>query len=53
LSIASSIPYGKSLRLEEMRDLTGQLLACQEPAYTSTGKKTLTILTSDELEKRL
>ncbi len=53
LSITSSIPYGKSLRLEEMRDLTGQLLACQEPAYTSTGKKTLTILTSDELEKRL
>lgn len=53
LSITSSIAYGQTLSQEEMRHLTGQLLACKEPAYSPSGKRVLTILSTNELEKRL
>jgi len=53
LSKASAIPYGKILGTEEMRDLVDNLFACSNPNFSPGGKQILTIVTMEELEKKL
>ncbi len=48
----SSINYGKSLSLEEMDELIGQLFACQVPNYSPEGKPVISILSNDEIFNR-
>ena len=49
----TAIPYGKTLSEEEMRDLVEKLFALQSYLYTPDGKHVMTILTDDELQKRI
>jgi DNA mismatch repair protein MutL len=53
LAIASAINYGTPLATEEMQELVDQLFACEEPNYSPSGKKTMSILSMDEVEKKL
>jgi DNA mismatch repair protein MutL len=53
LSKASAINYGKILGMEEMRDLVDNLFACSNPNFSPGGKQILTIVTMEELEKKL
>jgi len=52
LAAASAIPYGKSLTNSEMEDLFDTLFACSGPNYTAAGKPVITILTTEEIDKR-
>ena len=49
---ASSNISGKNLEPEEMQDLFDRLFACESPETGPGGKKVLTILQVDEIEKR-
>lgn len=51
LARASAISYGKVLATEEMQHIVDELFACENPNYTPTGKKTLSLLNLEELEK--
>jgi DNA mismatch repair protein MutL len=53
LAVASAINYGTPLATEEMQELVDQLFACEEPNYSPSGKKTMSILSMDEFEKKL
>jgi DNA mismatch repair protein MutL len=53
LAMASAINYGTRLTAEEMQVIVDQLFACEEPNYSPTGKKTMTIMSMDEFEKIL
>ncbi|HEX2936127.1 MAG TPA: DNA mismatch repair endonuclease MutL [Bacteroidales bacterium] len=50
---SAAVPYGKSLTHEEMRNLVDHLFACEMPNFTPSGKSIISILTMDEIEKRL
>lgn len=50
---AAAVPYGKALTHEEMHNLVDHLFACEMPNFTPSGKSIITILTMDEIEKRL
>ena len=50
---ASAIPYGKTLEMEEMRELVDKLFACSNPRYSPSGKPVLGIIESDEMDKLL
>ncbi len=50
---ASSIPYGKVLEIEEMRDLVDQLFACSNPNHSPAGKPVISIIRTEEIEKSL
>lgn len=52
LAKASSIPYNRQLDPMEMQELVDKLFACQHPNLSPEGKPTLSIITSDELDKR-
>jgi DNA mismatch repair protein MutL len=52
LAAASAIPYGKPLTNSEMEDLFDTLFACSGPNYTPAGKPVITILTTEEIDKR-
>ena len=49
---ASAIPYGRQLEPIEMQDLVDKLFACQVPNLSPDGKSTISIIQTDELEKR-
>ncbi len=49
----TAIPYGKTLTEEEMRDLVEKLFALGSYLYTPDGKRVMTVLTDDELQKRI
>jgi DNA mismatch repair protein MutL len=51
LSVASAIDYGKLLTVEEMQHLVDELFACENPNYSPTGKKIMTIMNTTEIEK--
>jgi DNA mismatch repair protein MutL len=51
LSAAAAIGYGKMLSSEEMQHLVDELFACENPNYTPSGKKILSILKTEELDK--
>jgi DNA mismatch repair protein MutL len=54
LSLAESLALktGQRLTTEEMSDLIDRLFACENHNFTPDGKKILTILTHEEIEKR-
>ncbi|MDO5524391.1 MAG: DNA mismatch repair endonuclease MutL [Bacteroidia bacterium] len=55
LSMANftAIPTGKSLSEEEMLLMVNQLFACQLPNHTPDGKSIITVISDDEMEKKL
>lgn len=53
LAMASAINYGTPLTLEEMQEIVDQLFACEEPNYSPSGKKVISIITIDEFENKL
>jgi DNA mismatch repair protein MutL len=52
MAAASSIPYGKLLTQGEMENLFDTLFACTGPNYSPSGKPVISILTSEEIDKR-
>ena len=52
MAAASAIPYGKPLTQGEMEDLFDTLFACSGPNYSPSGKPVISILTTDEIDKR-
>jgi DNA mismatch repair protein MutL len=52
LAAASAIPYGKSLTHSEMEELFDMLFACAGPNYSPSGKPVISILTTEEIDKR-
>jgi len=55
LSLArlTAIPYGKTLSSEEMTHLINQLFACHLPNYTPDGNIIISVISDDEIEKRM
>jgi len=53
LAQASAIPYGQSLKPNEMIELIDNLFACQTPNFSPKGKKVLSIMPLDDFEKIL
>ncbi|MDO5664374.1 MAG: DNA mismatch repair endonuclease MutL [Bacteroidia bacterium] len=55
LSMANftAIPVGKSLSEEEMLLMVNQLFACQSPNYTPDGKSVITVISDEEMDKKL
>jgi DNA mismatch repair protein MutL len=51
LAKSAAINYGKILSDREMRHMVDELFACENPNYTPSGKKTLSILNLDEIDK--
>jgi DNA mismatch repair protein MutL len=52
MAAASAIPYGKTLTQSEMEDLFDTLFACSGPNYSPGGKPVISILATDEIDKR-
>ncbi len=52
LAKASSIPYGKVMNQEEMKDLVDRLFACDSPNYSPGGKPVISIINMDEFEEK-
>lgn len=52
LAQSSAIGYGKSLTNDEMQKIVYSLLACEMPNYTPGGKMCISILQTQEIEKR-
>ncbi len=52
LSTVAAIPYGQVLKTEEMNYLIDQLFACESPGLSPTGKTVVTILRTEEIEKK-
>jgi DNA mismatch repair protein MutL len=52
LASATAIQYGKSLTQSEMEELFDTLFACTGPNYSPAGKSVLSILTTEELDRR-
>ncbi|MFP4489194.1 MAG: DNA mismatch repair endonuclease MutL [Bacteroidales bacterium] len=50
---AAAVPYGKGLEAEEIRELIDKLFQCTNPNYAPSGKTIISIITLDELDKRL
>ena len=53
LAHASAIPYGYSMKTEEINQLIDQLFACSTPNFSPTGKQVLTIMPIEHFEKLL
>jgi DNA mismatch repair protein MutL len=53
LARSSAIPYGKKLSRSEMEDLFDSLFACSSPNYSPAGKPVISIITLEEIDKRL
>lgn len=52
MAAASAIPYGKPLTQGEMEDLFDTLFACARPNYSPGGKPVISILATEEIDKR-
>ena len=52
MAAASAIPYGKYLTQGEMEDLFDSLFACSGPNYSPGGKPVISILATEEIDKR-
>ena len=50
---AAAVPYGRALETEEIRELVDKLFQCTNPNYSPSGKALISIITMDELDKRL
>ncbi|MEI7422379.1 MAG: DNA mismatch repair endonuclease MutL [Prolixibacteraceae bacterium] len=53
LAQSSAINYGVPLKQEEMNALFNQLFSCQNPGYSPTGKKIISIMAMGDIEKLL
>jgi len=53
LAQSSAISYGVPLKQEEMNALFNQLFACQTPGYSPSGKKIISIMALEDIEKLL
>jgi DNA mismatch repair protein MutL len=53
LAKSSSIGYVIALTIPEMQVLIDQLFACENPNYSPSGKKIISILSLEEMEKKL
>jgi DNA mismatch repair protein MutL len=53
LAQSSAVNYGISLKQEEMNALFNQLFACQNPGYSPSGKKIISIMAMWDIEKLL
>ena len=53
LAKSSAIGYGVALTIPEMQVLIDQLFACENPNYSPSGKKIISILNLEEMEKKL
>lgn len=53
LAQASAIPYGQTLKPNEINELIDSLFACQTPNFTPGGKKILSIMPLEDFEKLL
>jgi DNA mismatch repair protein MutL len=53
LAQASAIPYGQPLKPGEISELIDNLFACQTPNFSPKGKKVLSIMPLDDIEKLL
>ena len=55
LSFARSVAinYGKPLSVEEITDIVNKLFACPTPNFTPDGKKIITVLHDEEMDKKL
>lgn len=53
LARAAAINYGKTLSSEEMRHIVDELFACENPNYSPTGKKILSIISLEDFDKLL
>jgi DNA mismatch repair protein MutL len=53
IAVNKSSKMAKKLNIAEMTDIFNRLFACQVPEISSSGKKTLTILGIDEIDKLL
>ena len=55
LSFAQSVAinYGKLLSVEEITDIVNRLFGCTTPNYTPDGKKIISVIDDEELDKRL
>ncbi|WP_340111390.1 DNA mismatch repair endonuclease MutL [Maribellus mangrovi] len=51
LAKASALEYGVELKQEEVDHLIDNLFACGTPNFTPDGKKVLTIISTDDIEK--
>jgi DNA mismatch repair protein MutL len=51
LAQSSAIAYGIALKQEEMSDLFNRLFTCKSPGYSPTGKKIISIIALEEMEK--
>jgi DNA mismatch repair protein MutL len=49
----AAIPYGQVLNNAEIEDLVNGLFACSNPNYTPDGKKVISILAQQEIERIL
>jgi DNA mismatch repair protein MutL len=53
LAQASAIPYGQTLKPDEINELIDNLFACQTPNFSPKGKKVLSIMPLEDIEKLL
>jgi len=53
LAQASAIPYGHTLKPDEINELIDNLFACQTPNFSPKGKKILSIMPLEDFEKLL
>lgn len=51
LSKASALDYGVDLKLEEIEHIIDNLFACETPNYSPDGKKIISIIPLEEIEK--
>lgn len=54
LSFAKSVAirYGKPLSVEEITDIVNNLFACHTPNYTPDGKKIISVINDEEIDKK-
>lgn len=50
---AAAVPYGRSLEMPEIIELVDKLFQCTNPNYSPSGKPVISIITMEELDKRL
>ncbi len=55
LSFARSVAinYGKPLSMEEITDIVNKLFACHTPNFTPDGKKIITVLDDEDIDRKL
>ena len=55
LSFARSVAinYGKPLSVEEITDIVNKLFACPTPNYTPDGKKIISVIDDEDMDRRL